>query len=91
MSVITLTTDFGTKDAYVACMKGVIYGIHPQAQIVDITHEIAPQHVREAAFVLATTIDYFPEKTVHGVVVDPGVGSERRAHANPTGVFCRAG
>ncbi|RMH70173.1 MAG: hypothetical protein D6675_10245 [Gemmatimonadetes bacterium] len=85
MPLITLTTDFGTQDAYVACMKGVIYGIQPQAMIVDITHEIRPQHIRDAAFVLVTAVDYFPAGTVHVVVVDPGVGSARRAIIAQTG------
>ena len=75
---ITLTTDFGLQDAYVGAMKGVILGILPGAQIVDITHAIAPQDIRQAAYVLASAIPYFPPGTVHVVVVDPGVGGERR-------------
>lgn len=81
MSIITLTTDFGLSDGYVAAMKGVILGIAPQATLVDITHQIAPQNVREAAYVLATTLPYFPPDTVHVAVVDPGVGSARRPMA----------
>jgi S-adenosyl-L-methionine hydrolase (adenosine-forming) len=77
--IITLTTDFGMHDGYVGAMKGVILGICPNAQLVDITHTIAPQDVRAAMMVLETFPPYFPEGTVHLVVVDPGVGSDRRA------------
>ena len=63
--VITLTTDFGTSDGYVASMKGVILGINPQARIVDITHAIEPQSILQAAFILHTAWRYFPEGTVH--------------------------
>jgi hypothetical protein len=79
--MITLTTDFGTRDAYVAAMKGVMRGVHPEARFVDVTHEISPQDVMETAFVLRSAVPYFPEGTVHLVVVDPGVGTERRAVA----------
>lgn len=78
-AVITLTTDFGISDAYVATMKGVILGINPDANIVDICHTIAPQNIAQAAFVISTAYRYFPERTVHVIVVDPGVGSRRRA------------
>jgi S-adenosyl-L-methionine hydrolase (adenosine-forming) len=78
MSIITLTTDFGSDDHYVAAMKGVILGINPRATIVDITHAIPPQDVRAGAFALAGAAPYFPPGTVHVAVVDPGVGSERR-------------
>src|SRR5438105_11598757 len=78
MSIITLTTDFGTDDHYVAAMKGVILSINPRAIIVDITHAIPPQDVRAGAFALAGAAPYFPAGTVHVAVVDPGVGSERR-------------
>jgi S-adenosylmethionine hydrolase len=78
-AVITLTTDFGLSDAYVAAMKGVILGINPSANLVDICHTIKPQNVSQAAFVLGTVYRYFPKGTVHLVVVDPGVGTERRA------------
>jgi len=77
-SVITLTTDFGVDDAYVATMKGVILSINPGANIVDITHSIEPQNIRQAAFILDYSYRYFPKKTVHVAIVDPGVGSERR-------------
>jgi S-adenosylmethionine hydrolase len=76
--LITLTTDFGTADGYVGAMKGVILGIAPDARLVDISHEIAPQNVRQAAYVLYSTYPFFPPHTVHLVVVDPGVGSTRR-------------
>lgn len=77
--VITLTTDFGMTDAYVGIMKGVILGINPEASIVDICHTIQPQNVTQAAFVLSTAFPYFPQGTIHLVVVDPGVGTKRRA------------
>lgn len=76
--LITLTTDFGTSDHFVGAMKGVILGISPRARIVDITHEIAAFEISEAAFVIAQASRYFPKKTIHVVVVDPGVGSARR-------------
>lgn len=78
-AIITLTTDFGLTDAYVAAMKGVILGINPEARLVDICHSIKPHHIRQAAFVLSTAYSFFPPGTVHLVVVDPGVGTERRA------------
>ncbi|MFH1002534.1 MAG: SAM-dependent chlorinase/fluorinase [Chloroflexota bacterium] len=78
-AIITLTTDFGLADGYVAAMKGVIMGINPEATLVDISHDIAPQNIPQAAFVLGTACPSFPEKTVHLVVVDPGVGTERQA------------
>jgi S-adenosylmethionine hydrolase len=76
--VITLTTDFGASDHFVGAMKGVILGIAPRARIVDITHEIAPYALSEAAFVIAQAWRYFPKRTIHVVIVDPGVGSARR-------------
>jgi len=79
--MITLTTDFGTSDAYVASMKGAMLSIHPDARFVDVTHDISPQDVMEAAFVLRTALSHFPPNTVHLVVVDPGVGTDRRAVA----------
>jgi S-adenosylmethionine hydrolase len=78
-SVITLTTDFGLDDPYVASVKGVILGINPKAMIVDISHSIEPQNILKAAFVLSAVHHYFPDGTVHVVVVDPGVGSQRKA------------
>jgi S-adenosylmethionine hydrolase len=88
VSLITLTTDFGLADSYVGVMKGVILGIDPSATIVDISHDIAPQDVREAAYVVYTAHLYFPPDTVHVVVVDPGVGSRRRAIALRTAQAC---
>jgi hypothetical protein len=76
--LITLTTDFGTADHFVAAMKGVILSLAPRARIVDITHEIAPYDINEAGFVLAQAWHWFPRGSTHVVVVDPGVGSERR-------------
>jgi len=78
-AIITLTTDFGLTDAYVAAMKGVILGINPEAKLIDICHTIKPQNIPQAAFVLSTAYQFFPERTIHVVVVDPGVGTERRA------------
>jgi S-adenosylmethionine hydrolase len=75
---ITLTTDFGLTDGYVAAMKGVIYSINPEATIVDLCHNIQPQNIRQAAFVLNTAYSYFPSYAVHLVVIDPGVGTNRR-------------
>ena len=76
--VITLTTDFGLSDHFVGTMKGVILGICPEAQIVDISHEIGAYAITEGAFLLAQAYRYFPRGTVHVVVVDPGVGTARR-------------
>src|SRR6516162_7029477 len=76
--IITLTTDFGLSDPFVGIMKGVILGIAPRAQIVDISHEIRSYDIVEGAFLIASAFRYFPEGTVHIVVVDPGVGSSRR-------------
>lgn len=78
MGLITLCTDFGTKDSYAGIMKGVILAANPEARIVDITHEIEAQDVREAAFTVEDYWRYFPAGTVHLVVVDPTVGSSRR-------------
>jgi S-adenosylmethionine hydrolase len=77
--VITLTTDLGLDDAYVAAMKGVILGINPRVRLVDICHTIKPQDITQAAFVLDQAYPFFPEGTIHVVVVDPGVGTTRRA------------
>jgi len=79
LTIVTLTTDFGTQDGFVGAMKGVILSLAPRAIVVDITHEVPPQSVRDAAFALETACPYFPEGTVHVAVVDPGVGGERRA------------
>ena len=76
--VITLLTDFGAADYYAGAMKGVICGICPAARLVDISHDIAPFAIAEAAFILSQTWPCFPRGTVHLIVVDPGVGSARR-------------
>ena len=76
--IITLLTDFGTKDHYVASMKGAILNINPECLLIDITHEVNPHDIEEGAFILASTYSYFPKGTVHLSVVDPGVGGIRR-------------
>ena len=78
MSYISLTTDFGTRDGNVGVMKGVIWGIAPQAKIADLSHQISPQNIRQAAFILERHVFYFPENSIHVAVVDPGVGTARR-------------
>ena len=78
MSFITLITDFGLKDGNVGVMKGVIWGIAPGTQIADLSHQISPQNVLEAALILYRSVPYFPPGTIHVVVVDPGVGTARR-------------
>lgn len=78
MPLIALTTDFGTSSPYVAAMKGVILSLNPQAQIVDVTHAVPHQDVRQGAWVLAEICPWFPAGTIHVVVVDPGVGTSRR-------------
>jgi hypothetical protein len=78
LPIITLTTDFGLRDPYIAEMKAVILTICPNARIVDITHVIEKFNIRMGAFVLASAAPYFPEGTIHVVVVDPGVGTERK-------------
>ena len=83
MSIISLTTDFG--DLYPAAMKAVILGINPGVQIVDVTHSIRQAGIREGAFALYSLVPYFPAKTVHIGVVDPGVGTSRRALAIKAG------
>lgn len=85
MALITLTTDFGTRDAYVACMKGVILGIAPATQIVDVTHDIEPWNVLHAAVTLRQAVPWFPPRTVHVAVIDPGVGTARRILAARVG------
>src|SRR4051812_10551939 len=76
--ILTLTTDFGLSDHYVGVMKGVILGICLKAQIVDISHEVTAHEIVEGAYTIGRAWRYFPKKTVHVVVVDPGVGSTRR-------------
>jgi S-adenosylmethionine hydrolase len=77
--IITLLTDFGVRDYFVGVMKGVILSRFSEANLVDITHDIPPHDIHGAAFTLSATYRYFPPGTVHLVVVDPGVGSDRRA------------
>ena len=76
--IVTLTTDFGASDAYVAAMKGVILDLCANATIVDVSHQIKRHDIEEAAYVLASASTYFPAGAVHVAVVDPGVGSSRR-------------
>lgn len=78
MKIITLTTDFGNDDPFDGVMKGVILNIRPDAQIVDLTHNIAPQDIYQANFLLSECYQYFPKSTIHVCVVDPGVGSQRK-------------
>jgi hypothetical protein len=87
--IITLISDFGTRDYYVGAMKGACLQINPSANLVDVTHEIPAGNIRYAAYVLAHTWPRFPAGTVHLVVVDPGVGGRRRpiALAGPSGIF----
>lgn len=86
---IVLLTDFGLEDTYVGVMKGVILQINPQATIVDLGHQVAPQNVAEGAFLLATSYRYFAAEAIFIAVVDPGVGTERRPIAlrTPHGTF----
>ena len=81
MTVITLLTDFGTTDSYVAEVKGVLLTRAPAAILVDVSHGILPGDVRSAAYILGRTWHRFPEGTVHLVVIDPGVGGSRAALA----------
>lgn len=81
MPIITLTTDFGLSDSYVAQMKGVILSLCPTATIIDITHKVPAQSVTAGALILKTAVDAFPDGTIHMAVVDPGVGTDRRAVA----------
>jgi len=89
LGIVTLLTDFGTQDGYVGSMRGVILSINAGATIVDICHDIPSHDVPAAAFVLSTAYPYFPADSIHVVVVDPGVGSARRALAvrTPGGSF----
>jgi S-adenosylmethionine hydrolase len=87
LPIIALLTDFGVRDAYVGTMKGVMLGIAPAAQFVDLTHDVAPQQVREGAWLLANVMRHFPPGTLFLAVVDPGVGSERRPVAAVAGGY----
>lgn len=85
MKVITLLTDFGLSDGYPGIMKGVILGISPDVQIVDISHSISHQNIHEAALVLSRSYRYFPSGSIHVAVIDPGVGTSRRPIAAQVG------
>jgi S-adenosylmethionine hydrolase len=89
MPIITLTTDFGLADGYVGTLQGVILSIAPQATLVSLSHDVPPQNVPAGAFVLYQSVPFFPPDAIHLVVVDPGVGSARRALAvrTPHGTF----
>ena len=91
MSVLTLLTDFGIQDGFVGVMKGVIWQISPKVQIADISHKIQPQNIMQAGQTLARVLPYFGDGTVHVAVVDPGVGTQRRAIVAQIGTqFCVA-
>ena len=83
--LITLLTDFGSRDSYVGVLKGVIAGICPEAAVVDLTHAVPPQDIRAGAFHLLVACPYFPAGSVHLAVVDPGVGTDRRLIAVEAG------
>jgi S-adenosylmethionine hydrolase len=83
--IVTLLTDFGLRDAYVGIMKAVILGLAPDARLIDLTHEVAPQSIRQGAFALAAAVPYCPPGSVHLAVVDPGVGTARSAVVVQTG------
>jgi hypothetical protein len=82
--MITLLTDFGTRDVYVGVMRGVITAICPGIRMIDLTHDIPPQDLYAARFNLLNAVPYFPEDTIHLIVVDPGVGTTRRGIAVET-------
>src|SRR5690349_14613822 len=77
--IVTLTTDFGTRDPFVGIMKGVILAAAPAVRLVDLTHQVPPQNVTAGAYALASAARWFPARTIHLAVVDPGVGTRRRA------------
>ncbi len=91
MTVISLLTDFGMKDGNVGVMKAVILGLAPQARLVDLGHLVPPQDVREAALLLGRSAPYFPDGSIHLVVVDPGVGTSRRPMAARLGTHAFVG
>ena len=78
MGIVTLLTDFGIKDPYVGIMKGVVLGLNPNAAIVDLTHQIEPGDITQAAHVMRESFSFFPPSTIHVAVVDPGVGTSRK-------------
>jgi len=77
--VVTLLTDFGTQDGFVGIMKGVMLAINPSLHMVDLSHEVPPQDILRGALILQSAVSFFPPGTIHVAVVDPGVGSQRRA------------
>ena len=77
--MITLLTDFGLQDIYVGVMKGVIKTINPEVDLIDLTHEISRQNILAARFALMNAVDFFPNNTIHLAIVDPEVGSSRKA------------
>jgi S-adenosylmethionine hydrolase len=91
MAIVTLTTDFGEVDGTVGIMKGVILSIARDVRLVDLSHDIPPQDVREAAYLLGSAAPYFPEGAIHLAVVDPGVGTERRPLIVSTPRACYVG
>jgi len=88
MQTIALLTDFGTEDIYVGVMKGIISKIAPESEVIDITHGVRPQSVREGAFALLNSYRYFPKNTIFVTVIDPGVGSTRKPIAVKAGDYC---
>jgi hypothetical protein len=90
-NIITITTDFGVRDHFVGAMKGVILTINPEANLLDISHDVASYSVVDGAFTIAQAYPYFPSETVHLVVVDPGVGGERRPILVQAGRHCFVG
>lgn len=78
-NIITLITDFGEQDGFVGTMKGVILNINPDAQMIDISHKIQRHHINAGAFLLYNSYKYFPQGTIHTIIVDPGVGSDRKS------------
>jgi len=89
--IITLITDFGTEAGYLGAVKGVILKINPNAQVVDISHDVRPFDVREGAFILKNSYKFFPKGTIHMVIVDPGVGSQRQALLIISESYCFVG
>jgi S-adenosylmethionine hydrolase len=89
--IITLLTDFGWGDGYIGAMKGVMLKINPDCRIIDLAHEIPPHDVMAAALVLNQTYSYYPQGTIHVVVVDPGVGGSRRPLVLETDDYCFVG
>jgi S-adenosylmethionine hydrolase len=87
VKLITLTTDFGMQDWFVGTMKGVIARIAPRARVIDLVHDLPPGNISAGAFALAASCPFFPKNTIHVAVVDPGVGSSRRALAVRTDKF----